>query len=175
MTVGYMPMPPDFRYRSVFLKGKPRHGEWDPFALRHPAMDRGRRAKIFSPFDALKGFSEAVAAKDILYVPRPQQDEEEMAELNRRLCILAERTRRCRRAGEKGPEVRAAYFVPCADRNHPAWKCRGQIVTAAGSCLRVDGGPGRRLIVGETTIRFEDLISLEGEGLFDRDGEPDAP
>ena len=80
-TVGAMQMPPDFRYRSVFLKGRPRHGEWDAFSLRHPAMDRGRRAKIFSPFDALKGFSEAVAAKDEIYVSRPEPGEEEREEL----------------------------------------------------------------------------------------------
>lgn len=26
--------------------------------IKHPSMDLGRRAKIFSPFDALKGFSD---------------------------------------------------------------------------------------------------------------------
>lgn len=59
-----MAMPADFRYRDVFLKGKPQHDRFDLFRIRHPSMDVGRRAKIFSPFDALKGFNEAIASKD---------------------------------------------------------------------------------------------------------------
>lgn len=58
-SVGVMAMPADFRYREVFLKGKPKHDRFDLFRARHPSMDVGRRAKIFSPFDALKGFNEA--------------------------------------------------------------------------------------------------------------------
>ena len=53
-----MEMPVSFRYRDVFLKGKPKHDKTDSFSIKHPAMDLGRRAKIFSPFDALKGFSD---------------------------------------------------------------------------------------------------------------------
>lgn len=62
--IGVMAMPADFRYREVFLKGQPQHSRYDPFRLRHPAMDLGRRAKIFAPFDALRGFSDALAAVD---------------------------------------------------------------------------------------------------------------
>ena len=47
-----------FRYKHVYEKGKPVHNKTDSFTLKHPPMDLGRRAKIFSPFDALKGFSE---------------------------------------------------------------------------------------------------------------------
>ena len=36
----------------------------DSFRLRHPSMDPGKRAKIFAPFDALAGFSDALAAVD---------------------------------------------------------------------------------------------------------------
>ena len=59
-AIGVMAMPADFRYRDVFLKGKPQHDRYDLFRIKHPRMATGRRAKIFSPFDALKGFSEAV-------------------------------------------------------------------------------------------------------------------
>jgi len=58
---GIMQMPADFKYREVCLRGKPGHAWNEPFALKHPAMDCERRAKIFSPFDALKGFSEMLA------------------------------------------------------------------------------------------------------------------
>ncbi len=54
----------NFKYRSVYEKGKPAHGKNDDFYIKHPPMDRAKRAKIFSPFDALKGFGEAIASKE---------------------------------------------------------------------------------------------------------------
>ena len=66
-ALGGMSMPAAFRYRDVFLKGKPEHDRYDPFRIRHPQMPCGRRAKIFAPFDALKGFSEAISAQNDLY------------------------------------------------------------------------------------------------------------
>ena len=55
--IGNIPLPEDFKYRDVLLKGQPRHEKTDPFRIRHPVMDTGKRAKIFAPFDALRGFS----------------------------------------------------------------------------------------------------------------------
>ena len=54
-------MPVNFKYREAYMKGRPRHDRLDPFSIRHPKMDVGRRAKIFASFDALKGFDEALA------------------------------------------------------------------------------------------------------------------
>ncbi len=65
--LGYLPMPDGFRYREIFARGKPRHTKSDSFLLRHPSMDPGKRAKIFAPFDALAGFSDAIAAVDTPY------------------------------------------------------------------------------------------------------------
>ena len=63
MTIpGGMSMPPDFRYRETFLRGKPKHARYDEFRVRYPGMSASRRAKLFAPFDALKGFGEAVAS-----------------------------------------------------------------------------------------------------------------
>ena len=61
--LGDSPMPEDFAYRDVYLKGRPRHQKTDPFGIRHPSMDPGKRAKIFAPFDALRGFSAAIMAE----------------------------------------------------------------------------------------------------------------
>lgn len=58
--LGYMDMPADFPYKQVLQKGRPRHDGADPFRIRHPKMETGRRAKIFAPFDALRGFSDAI-------------------------------------------------------------------------------------------------------------------
>jgi len=57
-TIDNSKLSPSFRYRGVLEKGKPVHDKNDSFSIRHPAMDLSRRAKIFSPFDALKGFNE---------------------------------------------------------------------------------------------------------------------
>ena len=48
--------------RAVALRGRPQHEKTDAFSIRHPPMPPGRWAKIFSPFDALKGFHDAIAA-----------------------------------------------------------------------------------------------------------------
>ena len=61
-------LPPDsFPYRAAYLKGRPQHPRFDPFRMKHPAMDLNRRAKIFHSFDALKGFSDAIAAQEMLH------------------------------------------------------------------------------------------------------------
>ena len=62
--IGELPMPAGFKYRDIYLQGRPRHTVPDPFRIRHPVMDIGRRAKIFAPFDALKGFQEALEEVD---------------------------------------------------------------------------------------------------------------
>lgn len=47
-----------FKYQKVYDKGKPIHDREDSFTFRHPPMPPSKRAKIFSPFDALKGFDD---------------------------------------------------------------------------------------------------------------------
>lgn len=50
-----------------------------------PKMDRADRAKQFMPFDALKGFQEALREKERVRVPKRILSEEEREELNREL------------------------------------------------------------------------------------------
>ena len=61
IQVGFMRMPPDFKYADVFRKGRPVHVEWDDFSLKHPPMPVNRWAKIFNSFDALKGFGDLIS------------------------------------------------------------------------------------------------------------------
>ena len=56
-------IPSDFKYKDVFLKGRPVHNANDSFSSRHPPMPAERWAKIFNPFDALKGFREAIESR----------------------------------------------------------------------------------------------------------------
>ena len=63
-------IPDGFRYKEVLRPGKPVHEKFDSFSIRHPSMPLEKRAKIFSPFDALKGFNEAISAVDAIYEDR---------------------------------------------------------------------------------------------------------
>ena len=58
-------IPAGFPYRQILLLGSPSHGSLDRFSARHPRMDLSRRAKIFAPFDALRGFDLALTAKRV--------------------------------------------------------------------------------------------------------------
>ena len=168
MTVGYMPMPADFRYRDVCLRGKP---ELPP---RHPAMDTGHRAKIFAPFAALRGFDQAVLSKDVLYTDRVRLDEEELDELNRRMSILRNLTANGKLARKNRPVCAVTYFVPCADKNNPAYGYRGQYKTVTDIVWNVD--PVRRtVLVGKTLIPMRFILSIEADDLFDDDWELIAP
>lgn len=50
------------KYDHLLLRGRPSHVN-DAFSRRHPKMPLSRRAKLFMPFDALNGFSEAIRAE----------------------------------------------------------------------------------------------------------------
>ncbi len=51
--------------------------------IRYP-MPVSQRAKIFAPFDALKGFTEALRAKERIIVPRRLLSEDKLSELDRK-------------------------------------------------------------------------------------------
>ena len=57
-------LPADFKYKEVFLKGRPLHDIHSAFYARHPPMPPSRWAKIYSPFDALKGFRSLISASE---------------------------------------------------------------------------------------------------------------
>ena len=72
-------IPDNFRYLEAFIRGRPRHQEYDEFWCRHPAMESGHRAKLFSPFDALKGFDEEIQAQEERFSdPFPPDGEDEI-------------------------------------------------------------------------------------------------
>ena len=52
------------KYLKVLQKGRPTHEKDDSFSVKHPPMPLSRRAKIFLPLDALKGFDEELRQKD---------------------------------------------------------------------------------------------------------------
>ena len=161
-------MPSDFRYREVFLRGKPER------PARHPAMDTGHRAKIFAPFAALKGFDEAVASKDVLYTDRIQPGETDQEELSQKLSVLRGLTCHGRVARENAPVAEVTFYVPCADKNSAAYGRRGQFRTVRDVVWNVDPVQ-KTVLVGKTLIPIRDIISIEAKNLFDVEWELDAP
>ena len=153
-------MPANFQYADVLAKGYPAHKWTDSFRLKHPSMENSRRAKIFSPFDALKGFNEAVAAKEVLYENRRILDSETLEELNRRLSILHNLTANSRLARQNSVPVAVMYFVPCQDKNHSAYGYRGQYVTITGIVRRITAST---IVVDEEIIPLSAIVALESE------------
>ncbi len=163
-----MPMPENFKYAKVFRKGKPRHDFYDAFRIRHPKMAVDHRAKIFASFDALKGFGEAICAREVLYMDRIELSGEAQAELNRRLSVLHALTQNSRLAREHRIWIEVTYYVPCADERSEAFGFRGQYRTIRGVCRGVDPELSRTLRVDETAIAFEDILRLENPaGIFE--------
>ena len=160
-AIGVMAMPADFRYREVFLKGKPQHDRCDPFRIRHPRMNTGHRAKIFAPFDALKGFNEAVSAKEVLYENRIELSPEDAAELDRRLTILHNLTYNSRMARANRVQVSVTYYQPCMDPNHDDYRLRGQYQTISGICWNVDAEVNRTVTIDRMKLSLDDVLRID--------------
>lgn len=146
-----------FPYQDVLDRGYPRHRWNDPFRLKHPSMDPSRRAKLFAPFDALKGFSEAVASKEELYVEPRVPDGEWQEELDRRLAILAGLTANSRLARENRVPVSVTFYAPCADRESEFFGYRGKYEVLEGIVRRVSP---EGLSVGSARIPLKDIADL---------------
>ena len=161
-VIGAMAMPVDFPYRDVFLRGKPQHDRFDQFSARHPKMTTGRRAKIFSPFDALKGFSDAISSKDILYYDRKELNAEDRQELDRRLHILKGLTFNSHMARENHVVITVVYYEPCSDENSESFEIQGNYRKITGVCRFVDEIYST-VLIDNKRITFEDILRIESE------------
>ena len=153
------------KYRSAYYGCRPQHNNYDDFTLRHPRMQLGQRAKIFSPFAALRGFDEAIEAKDIIYVEKKDLNEEDQDKIAQALPKLYEMTRNLRLAKANCVSATVTYYVPCMDENHEAYGCRGSYEQYTGTVWRVDSLLTKALYIGEMIIEFSeisDITILEG-------------
>lgn len=108
---------------------------------RYPKMPSGARAKQFMPFDALKGFQEALRSKEQPTEPRKELPEDWAEELDRRLRRIS-----------LGDFVTAEYF-----RN-------GTYVRITGKISNIDQ-TAKILGIEGCQIPFADLSDLQG-GIF---------
>ena len=148
------------KYREALRRGRPEHGPYDEFSLRHPKMQLGQRAKIFSPFDALAGFSEAIDDKLVRYVEKRELTEEEQAQLDLALTELYERTRKRRTAGWEPVVATVTYYVPCPDEHHEAYGLRGSYETLTGIVGKGDPVLTRSLQIDDTRIDLADIAAI---------------
>lgn len=162
---GNVIFPQDFKYIEVVRKGKPLHKEYDSFYLKHPPMDLSRRAKIFAPFDALKGFNDAVASKEILYQERKELNDEDKRELDIKLNTLYNLTINSRIARENNVQVEVTYFVPCTDINNEAYMLKGKYITTKGIVQKVDTTINKIIKIDNIEIRISDIIKIEYSGI----------
>ena len=164
-VIGYMPMPVNFEYRSLFLHGRPKHEKFDDFWRKHPPMDRTHRAKIFSAFDALAGFGDCIASKEVQYCDRRILSEGEREELDKKLSTLRQLTYNSKAAKRNRPQITVQYFSPCQDENSFAYGTGGTYETISGSCRKVDDIYGT-IIIDDQNIPIDDISSITG-ALFD--------
>ena len=108
---------------------------------KHPRMTLQNRAKIFSPFAALRGYDEQLA--------------EEMSALSDRLMQVT-----------KGMTITVRYFKE--DTAHPEIPAVGNYITLTGKADRIDP-VFRTLQMGETVVPFEDLVEISGESIMEID------
>lgn len=105
----------------------------------HPKMDRENRAKQFMPFDALKGFREALAEKEREIAAKRDLSEERKAELDRKLHVL-----------HKGDMITAEYFQ------------NGAYMTETGRVTKIDKA-GKILRLEDLEIPFDNVSDLQGD------------
>ena len=161
-------MPAGFKYRDVLLKGKPRHDRYDSFRIRHPEMPPGKRAKLFAPFDALRGFDFAILMKNEIYTDKAGLSLENQGELDRRFRILHNLTYNSRMARANHVHVTVTYYEACSDENSEAYGSQGQYKTVTGICWNVDAEVTKTIQVDGMRIRMEDIREIQSpEKLFE--------
>lgn len=119
-----------------------------------------QRAKIFSPFAALKGFEEAIDEKVQRYVEKRELSDEEQEALDTALSRLHDLTKNLRAAKENRVTATVTYFVPCADENHEAYGQGGSYERYTGIVWKVDPLLTKSLLIGDRTIEFSELAEI---------------
>ena len=99
-------------------------------------MDREIRAKQFIPFDALKGFREAMAEKERIIVPKRDLSDEQKEELERKI-----------RQIQKKDIITVEFFQ------------NREYMRVTGMVTRIDGA-SRVLEIVNTRIAFTDISDL---------------
>lgn len=101
-------------------------------------LNRADRASQFAPFDALKGFREALSKKERIIVPKAELTEDRKEELDRILCQI-----------QPGDMITIVYF-------HEG------IYEKITGLVSKFSKTSRSLSVVNTTISFDDIMDIQG-------------
>lgn len=120
-----------------------------------PHMPRADRAKIFSPFAALKGYNQAVKRMETIRIDKPERFEEQKEALNRKLSLL-----------EKGQVITISYFHSDSGLNGAGRTGQGNFQTVTGTVWKID--PAFQVLkINDLSIPFDDIWDITGESIPD--------
>ena len=124
---------------------------------KHPRMTLQNRAKIFSPFAALRGYDEQLGAEKqrTERVTKRILTEEEMSTLSDRLMQVT-----------KGMTITVCYFAE--DVAHPEIPPMGNYITLTGKAENIDT-VFHILQINKTVIPFENLLEISGDDIMEID------
>ena len=124
---------------------------------KHPRMTLQNRAKIFSPFAALRGYDEQLAAEKqrTERVTKRILTEEEMSTLSDRLMRVT-----------KGMTITVCYFAE--DVAHPEIPPMGNYITLTGKAENIDT-VFHILQINKTVIPFENLLEISVDDIMEID------
>ena len=132
-------------YEDIIDKDRP--------VSKRARMSVADRAKIFSPFAALKGFEEAIEKKNIIIKPRTELSEEEKLELDERFKTIEHLLG----VGEH-PIVTVIYYKKDKETKDDI----GLKKTGMVAKVNIEA---RYIQIVNEKISFEDLYSISGEML----------
>ena len=121
--------------------------------IKHPRMRIEDRAKIFVPFAALKGYEEAIAAKQKIVVPRIELSEESKEYLDLQLSEIEQLL-----SMGQHPVITVVYFR----KDKASSIDGGEYIRFTGMVAKFDQ-TSRILQIVEKRLRLEDIYRIEGE------------
>ena len=145
-------------YHAIRQEHRPLH-DGDAFSVRHPKMDITKRAKLFMPFDALRGFDAAIdiAKSSAVLVRRRDLDEGETAALDKKLRRLSGLFQACRRH-HRTMTVSATHFVEKAKDGNGA--PLGAYEAVRGDLTALNP-VHQYLVIDSVRIAFSDIGTIE--------------
>lgn len=114
----------------------------------HPRMSVSDRAKIFSPFAALRGHDKAIAAQRLRRVDRIVLSEEEQASVNEALCAL-----------KRHDAVSVTHFVTDPGTDGSGGYAEGEYMVTVGELEEIDVAY-KIIKINDEKIRFDDILEV---------------
>lgn len=156
------------RYEKILGAARPAHDQ-DAFNAKHPPMPREKRAKLFVPFDALTGYSEALQEQEFVWQERAELGEAKRQELDDKLQCLWQLYQERKRGGKwtfEPPAVTIRFFEEAPDQGG-----LGLYRTVSGAVVKLDLTHRYLLLQAEgKTLRIElrDICDYVGNDLCDQ-------